>query len=99
MWVFVMGGSGVLGQVICMVFVQVGYEVWVYVNCYFVQVEVVVQQIVVVGGVVYVIVFDVIDVDVMFVVLQLFIDDVLVQIFVNNVGIYDDVLMVGMLCW
>lgn len=48
--VFVMGGSGDFGGVICCVLVDVGYYVIVYVNCGFDCVEVVVVVICDVGG-------------------------------------------------
>ncbi|MGY4727536.1 3-oxoacyl-ACP reductase FabG [Burkholderia pyrrocinia] len=92
----VTGGSGALGQAICMALAQAGHEVWVHANRHLEQAEAVAQQIVAAGGTARAIAFDVTDADATLAALAPLADEAPVQILVNNAGIHDDAPMAGM---
>ncbi|MGO4811544.1 3-oxoacyl-ACP reductase FabG [Cupriavidus sp. 2MCAB6] len=92
----VTGGSGALGQAICLAMAQAGHEVWVHANRHLAQAEAVAATIRAAGGHAHAIAFDVTDADATDAALQRILAHGPVQILVNNAGIHDDAPMVGM---
>ncbi|MDF3835591.1 3-oxoacyl-ACP reductase FabG [Cupriavidus basilensis] len=92
----VTGGSGALGQAICLALAQAGHEVWVHANRNLGQAEAVAETIRAAGGRAHATAFDVTDADATEAALQRILADGPVQILVNNAGIHDDAPMVGM---
>lgn len=92
----VTGGSGALGQAICLALAQAGHEVWVQANRNLAQAEAVAETIRAAGGRAHALAFDVTDADATEAALQRILADGPVQILVNNAGIHDDAPMVGM---
>jgi 3-oxoacyl-[acyl-carrier protein] reductase len=92
----VTGGSGALGQAICVALAQAGHEVWVHANRNPGQAEAVAGTIRAAGGHAHAIAFDVTDADATDAALQRILAHGPVQILVNNAGIHDDAPMVGM---
>ncbi|EHP44738.1 3-ketoacyl-ACP reductase [Cupriavidus basilensis OR16] len=92
----VTGGSGAIGQAICVALAQAGHEVWVHANRNLAQAEAVAGTIRAVGGRAHAIAFDVTDADATDAALRRILADGPVQILVNNAGIHDDAPMVGM---
>ncbi|KDP87990.1 3-oxoacyl-ACP reductase FabG [Cupriavidus basilensis] len=92
----VTGGSGALGQAICLAMAQAGHEVWVHANRHLAQAEAVAATIRAAGGHAHAIAFDVTDADATDAALQRILAHGPVQVLVNNAGIHDDAPMVGM---
>ena len=92
----VTGGSGAIGQAICVALAQAGHEVWVHANRNLAQAEAVAGTIRAAGGRAHAIAFDVTDADATDAALQRILADGPVQILINNAGIHDDAPMVGM---
>jgi 3-oxoacyl-[acyl-carrier protein] reductase len=92
----VTGGSGAIGQAICVALAQAGHEVWVHANRNLAQAEIVARRIVDAGGSAQAIAFDVTDADAAEAALKRLVDDTPVQILVNNAGIHDDAPLAGM---
>jgi 3-oxoacyl-[acyl-carrier protein] reductase len=92
----VTGGSGAIGQAICMALAQAGHEVWVHANRNLAQAEIVARRIADAGGSAQAIAFDVTDADAAEAALKRLVDDTPVQILVNNAGIHDDAPLAGM---
>ncbi|WP_028222433.1 3-oxoacyl-ACP reductase FabG [Paraburkholderia oxyphila] len=92
----VTGGSGALGQAICMALAQAGHEVWVHANRHLGAAEDVARRISEAGGAAQAIAFDVTDADAAQAALEGLIEDAPVQILVNNAGIHDDAPLAGM---
>ena len=92
----VTGGSGAIGQAICVALAQAGHEVWVHANRNLDQAEAVAGTIRAAGGRPHAIAFDVTDADATDAALQRILADGPVQILINNAGIHDDAPMVGM---
>ncbi|MDW3680593.1 3-oxoacyl-ACP reductase FabG [Cupriavidus sp. CV2] len=92
----VTGGSGAIGQAICVALAQAGHEVWVHANRNLAQAEAAAGTIRAAGGRAHAIAFDVTDADATDAALQRILADGPVQILVNNAGIHDDAPMVGM---
>jgi 3-oxoacyl-[acyl-carrier protein] reductase len=92
----VTGGSGALGEAICLALAQAGHDVWVHANHNLVQAEDVAQRIADAGGAAHAIAFDVTDADAAQAALERLIEEAPVQILVNNAGIHDDAPLAGM---
>ncbi|MGV2287120.1 3-oxoacyl-ACP reductase FabG [Trinickia sp. YCB016] len=92
----VTGGSGALGQAICVALAQAGHEVWVHANSSRARAEDTVRRIVETGGAAHAIAFDVTDADAAQAALEAALEGGAFQILVNNAGIHDDAPMAGM---
>ncbi|WP_027797192.1 3-oxoacyl-ACP reductase FabG [Paraburkholderia acidipaludis] len=92
----VTGGSGALGQAICLALAEAGHEVWVHANRRAAEAEAVAQRIADAGGTAHAITFDVTDADAAEAALAPLIDHTPVQILVNNAGAHDDAPLAGM---
>jgi len=92
----VTGGSGAIGQAICLALAQAGHEVWVHANRNLAQARAVAETINAAGGVADAIAFDVTDADAAQAALARLIADAPVQIVINNAGIHADAPMAGM---
>ena len=92
----VTGGSGALGQAICLALAEAGHEVWVHANRHAAAAEDVARRIVDAGGAAHAITFDVTDADATEAALARLLEDAPVQILVNNAGVHDDAPLAGM---
>ncbi|MFP6562306.1 3-oxoacyl-ACP reductase FabG [Paraburkholderia sp. B3] len=92
----VTGGSGALGQAICLALAGAGHDVWVHANRRAGEAEAVAQRIADAGGTAHAITFDVTDADAAEAALARLIEDAPVQILVNNAGVHDDAPLAGM---
>jgi 3-oxoacyl-[acyl-carrier protein] reductase len=92
----VTGGSGALGQAICLALAEAGHEVWVHANRRTAEAEDVARRITDAGGAAHAITFDVTDADAAEAALARLIEDAPVQILVNNAGVHDDAPLAGM---
>jgi 3-oxoacyl-[acyl-carrier protein] reductase len=92
----VTGGSGALGQAICLALAEAGHEVWVHANRRTAEAEDVARRITDAGGTAHAITFDVTDADAAEAALACLVEDAPVQILVNNAGVHDDAPLAGM---
>lgn len=92
----VTGGSGALGQAICVALAKAGHEVWVHANRGLALAEATAASIVEAGGNAHAIAFDVTDAEASRAALEALLESAPVQILVNNAGIHDDAPMPGM---
>jgi 3-oxoacyl-[acyl-carrier protein] reductase len=92
----VTGGSGALGQAICLALAEAGHEVWVHANRRTAEAEDVARRITDAGGTAHAITFDVTDADAAEAALARLVEDAPVQILVNNAGVHDDAPLAGM---
>jgi 3-oxoacyl-[acyl-carrier protein] reductase len=92
----VTGGSGALGQAICVALAKAGHEVWVHANLSLALAEATAASIVEAGGKAHAIAFDVTDAEASRAALEGLLESAPVQILVNNAGIHDDAPMPGM---
>lgn len=92
----VTGGSGALGQAICVALAKAGHEVWVHANRGLALAEATAASIVEAGGNAHAIAFDVTNAEASRAALEALLESAPVQILVNNAGIHDDAPMPGM---
>ncbi|GHA82003.1 3-oxoacyl-ACP reductase FabG [Cognatilysobacter bugurensis] len=92
----VTGGSGDLGEAICMRLAADGFDVIVHANANRARADEVVARITEAGGRAQAIAFDVADADVASAALATLLEAGPIQIVVNNAGIHDDAPMAGM---
>ena len=92
----VTGGSGDIGQAICLALAQAGHYVYVHANSRLEKAEGVVEQIQMQGGQACAICFDVTNQMATHDALEQVLSDGAIQILVNNAGIHDDAIMAGM---